>query len=155
MSHQVQAAESEKQPLALPPGKRQRWKLALLGIVILLCGMVIGAGITILSWHKMVSYTFQHHEQMHERAMARIQRRLDLSDTQAEEVERIHDKRMGTVHEIWREAYIRSHQQIMLMQDEVSDVLDERQLQKWQRRVRRYEHVFPALPPPPEDNKKE
>lgn len=147
MSQQASNTETEGQPLAPAPQKGRRWKLVFFGIIILLCGVVIGAGSTAIFRHKMLVHGMQRHDRMHGRAATHMKKRLNLSDEQAKEVEKILDNRMGAVRMIWREAYTDSRGQITLMKEEMSKVLTEEQAQKLRRRFRRYERAFP--PPPP------
>jgi hypothetical protein len=112
--------------------KTRRWKLILLGLVILFCGMVIGAGITFHLGNVMMLHAISPGGEMAERVMKRINRDLDLTDEQRPRVTEIVVHRVSELKSIFIDASIRIKEQFMLLHDEVAQVISEEQKTKWE-----------------------
>jgi hypothetical protein len=133
-------------PIAAKPKKR-RWAKVLLGIVILLCGIIIGAGGTAAGMHKLIHRVFEHPEELPEMITTRMEKKLNLTREQAVEVKGILDTRIGNIQEIMREVHPRIHGELMLLRDEIDEVLDEEQGKKWRERFKRFHEFMPAPKP--------
>jgi len=133
--------------------------MVLLGLVILLCGMVIGSAATLVVARRAVVHAVLHPEEMPERAAERLGRRLDLSAKQQAQVETILRHRLLALAHI-RER-IRPHidRELDELREEVAAVLDEEQARQWRddfRRLRRLiqpqaaatDAAMPDGPPP-------
>ncbi len=118
--------------------KRRRLRAVLLGILILVCGMALGAGVTLIYVKKVV-------ESMHtpgdpsKRITKRLERKLDLSPEQAEQVGRILRERERAVRQIFRDVRPRLKEQFALTRDQVAEALTQEQKEKWLKRIDRME----------------
>jgi len=138
------AAKANELERAGPPLRRRshRWLLALLGVLILVCGIVIGAGAMLIVGPRIVMHTIQHPEHASERFAAKVKRDLRLSEQQTRAVRAIFDKRMGKVEEIVREAHSRVAEQFEQMEQEIAGILDENQVRTWHDWCRRHRPVL-------------
>lgn len=126
--------ETQDHPANAPPKKR-RWKVILLGLVILFCGMIIGGGLTLHIGHLMIFHALNPGDEMASHISRRIDRKLDLTETQRSQVNQIVDRRVAAFKEILNEAYPQIQEQIQLMHDEVDRVLTEKQKVKWEEHI--------------------
>ena len=140
--HSTQTAEHITPP---PRRKPRRWLMVLLGILILISGMVIGAGMTVIVGRRMVRQFMDHPERLYTRTTNRLRKSLDLSDEQTDEVREIVEERLGALIEIHREVRPKVEEQLRLFRDEVTKILDEDQLDSWNKH---FIHIERALLPP-------
>ena len=138
--------EPHHAPVVAVPKKR-RWTKVLLGIVILLCGIIIGAGGTAAVMQKLIHRVFEHPEELPEMITSRMEKKLDLTSEQAVEVKRVLDVRIGNIQEIMKEVHPRIHEELTSLRDEVDEVLDEEQRKKWRTRFKRFHEFIPASKP--------
>jgi len=151
MNGRPPAGEAQASP---PPPRARRvsaLKMVLLGVVILLCGMVIGSAATLFVARRAVVHAVLHPEEMPERAAERLGRRLDLSAEQQAQVEAILRQRLLAL------AYIRERfrpqidRELDELREEVATVLDEEQARRWRDDFRRLRHLIqPQAAPAPE-----
>lgn len=127
------------------PPKRRRWKLALWGLVILLCGMVIGAGITLHAGSFMILHVIGRDSKMAEHITKRIDRDLDLTDEQRSQVSKIVSHRVFEFKSILIEDYPRIKEQFELMHTEVALLLTEKQKLKWEKHYKKVQKVFSRI----------
>ncbi len=125
--------------------KKRRWKLALWGLVILLCGMVIGAGITFHLGGAMLFRLAGPDGKMAEHITKRIDRDLHLTAEQRSQVAKIVDHRVSAFKSILNEAYPRIKEQFELMHVEVTPLLTPEQKLKWEKRHKRVQKVFTRI----------
>ena len=115
--------------------RRSPWRGILLGLAILFCGAAIGTGTTSIVTKKItrkhILEAWRGSPRMSELMANRIERVLDLSPEQAEQVQGIVKERMGAVREIVEERRPLIDEQLKLMKDEVAGVLNEEQAEKW------------------------
>jgi hypothetical protein len=114
-----------------------RWRMAFFGLVILLAGIVIGAaGVMIMNRCRPVAPP-PAPEVAGERLMRGLDRHLDLTPGQAEAIKPVIRKHMQKLREIRMSARPRIVEQLRLMNEEVSSLLDDRQRRLWQDHLRR------------------
>jgi hypothetical protein len=129
--------------------KPRRWLLVLLGVVILACGMAIGAGLTLFGLRSRVLQLIRNPEKVPEAITARLRGELDLSEEQASQVEAILKNHQADLEEIRREVQPRVETLLDLVRQEVGEVLDERQAGRWRERFDALRRTWlPPAPPP-------
>ena len=139
--------EIKESPMNTPSHtpKKSRWKLGLLGLVILLCGMVIGAGITFQAGHVMMFRAISRSGDMAERVTKHIDRDLDLTDGQRAQVAKIVAHRISTSKNILIDAYVRIEEEFELLHDEVAPILTEEQKFKWEKHYNKIQKVITRI----------
>ena len=115
----------------LRPRRRRVWPMVLLSVVILLSGMAIGSGITLLWIQRIVLNRFRHPERVPAEMTARLRYRLRLTDEQAKQVEQILRDRQQRLRAIFREIRPRAQAEWERMRAEVAEVLTPEQAKKW------------------------
>ncbi len=125
--------------------KKRRWKLALWGLVILLCGMVIGAGITLHVGGFMIFRAMTPDGKTAEHITKRIDRDLDLTDQQKSQVSQIVAHRVSAFKSILIEDYPRIKEQFELMHTEVASLLTEEQKLKWEKHYKKVQKVLTRI----------
>jgi hypothetical protein len=136
------------------PRKRRRWRTVALGLIILLCGALLGSGATII----VVKHFF---DVVHtpgaaaKRITAQMRRKLDLSDEQTAKVRAILLKRESALRAIFAEMQPRLEEQLQRAREEVAAVLDPEQARDWQRRFDRMEERWKRRWPSATAEKKE
>ena len=117
--------------------KMHMWRMAFFGLVILLAGIVIGGA----SAFVVVRRTRMDRPPSPPIAVSamipRLQRHLDLSPEQREKLQPILQEHMETLREIRINAGEQIGEELQLMQDEISSVLDEHQRQLWRQNLQR------------------
>ncbi len=139
--------EMKETQVEAPPraAKRSRWKFALLGLVILLCGMVIGAGITFHAGRVMMSRALSPDRGMAEYVMKRLDRNLGLTDEQKSQVSRIVAQRVSAFRGILWETCPRVKEQVDLLHDEIAPLLTEEQKLKWEKQHAKIQGVLTRI----------
>lgn len=128
-----------------------RWRMAFFGLVILLAGIVIGVSSMSMLSHRRKPSPPPPPEVTANRVLNREKGRLGLSPEQVEQLEPIFKKHMGKLEEIRMTAREQITEQLQLMNEEVSSVLDERQERLWERDLRDLEREL--RPPPRRDRR--
>jgi len=119
-----------------------RWRMAFFGLVILLAGIVIGiSSMFILSRRRKPSPP-PPPEVAADRVLNRERNRLGLSVEQVKQLGPIFKKHMDKLEEIRMAAREQITEQLQLMNEEVSSVLDERQERLWGRDIQYLERQF-------------
>ncbi len=143
VSTETPETEPEEQADALPPPRRFPWRQLVLGLVILVCGIVIGASGALLlgkrGW-------FRTRDPMPRDLMPRMTERLKLNPEQQKQVGQIVSKRLAAVAEIRGEMRPRIGEQMQLMQSEVAEVLNAEQKAEWRRWFREVQRARPGWP---------
>jgi len=137
-------------PSPPPPGRAwgiSPWRMAVLGLVILLCGMVIGAAITARVARRAIVHAATHPEEMPARAAERLAARLDLTDEQRTQVEEILRRRLASLAALRVRMRPRLDRELDALDADVSAILDERQQARWHRDFQRLRaFIQPPLP---------
>ena len=134
-----------KSPLGVPPKKRW-WRTVLLGIVILVCGVAIGAGGTIVITRHLILHAIQHPEEAPQRITDRVRSKLGVSDEQAAQIKAILSKRQQAIHALRRQVQPQVEEELYQAREEVAALLKPEQADKWRKRFDRLRIWFPALP---------
>ena len=125
--------------------KKSRWKSVLLGLLILFCGMVIGAGITFHGGHVMMFRAISRSGDMAERVTKHIDRDLELRDEQRSQVAKIVAHRISMSKNILIDAYARIEEEFELLHDEVAPILTEEQKLKWEKHYKKIQKVITRI----------
>lgn len=112
----------------------------LLGAVILACGMLIGAGLTLHLLRSNILSLLQEPERLPGIVAGRLDRALDLSETQRVEVEGILNAHLHTLDGIRRENAPRVEAEIDAIRDEVAAALTPEQAAQWRARFETLRH---------------
>jgi len=139
--------------LELPvPRNRRPWRSLLLGLVILFCGILIGAGITVIALQKVVLYAIHHPEQVPNRITERLRNKLSLSNEQAKKVKAILTERQKAFLALRRATRPKVERELDRLREEVAAVLDENQARKWRKRFDTLTRQWMPPPPPPAEH---
>jgi len=132
---------------AAPPAKRRSrvWPQVLLGIAILVCGMLIGAGGTIVLGRRILVPGARQPAQLSGAIAKGMARRLNLTPEQERETRRIVREHMERVNELRDQGRRDIQQELDAMRDEVAEVLTPQQAQAWKRQ---FEHIRRFAPQP-------
>lgn len=95
----------------------------LLGLVILLCGMVIGAGVALVCVQKIVVHAIHNPQETPGRIAERMKSKLKLTDEQTRQVKAILSERQKALHALRREWQPRVVQELDKTKEEVTKVL--------------------------------
>jgi hypothetical protein len=142
--------EKKEGQLAIPPVRTPpTWRWILLGIVIFVCGVAVGAGGTVIIGRNALRTRMFNVARNPERAphliAGRIRRELRLSPEQTEQVETIVAQRLQAIRELREQNRPLIAEQLNRLKEEVGKVLNENQEREWRRR---FEEISPLLFPP-------
>jgi hypothetical protein len=127
--------------------KPRKWRTLLLGVVILLCGMLIGSGATVVILHRVVIQAIHNPEQVPARIAKRIGRKLKLTQDQTSRIRAILLDRQKALLAIRREVYPRVDRELQEAKEQVAATLDPAKAKAWNER---FEHLRGQwMPPPP------
>ena len=115
----------------LPRPTRSRIRAVILGFLILMCGIVIGSGITFKFLWDSVMCASEHPKEMHIRITDRLKNRLDLTDEQAREVRAVIVRRYMARDSLRREFRPLVEAEFETLRKEVEAVLDGEQVRRW------------------------
>ena len=137
---------TESKPKTPPALRRKRgtWRRVLLGLVILVCGMFIGAGGGLILVRHVARRAAEHPERVPPRATARLTKVLSLSEEQATEVEAIIARRLGALDRIKRDAMPHVAEELEGARAEIEAVLNDEQKIEWRKRWKRIRRSFPV-----------
>lgn len=128
-------------------GRGRLVRRILLSLALLISGSVIGSGITVIMVARGVHYRIHHPEVFPARAAARLQRTLELSDEQSQQVEQILREQQKDILAIRRECQPRFEREVDEIREEISGVLTPAQDRKWRAWLAdRRRTWLPALP---------
>jgi hypothetical protein len=148
----VTSSQPEKRAQALR--NRRRRKIIGLGLVLLLSGILIGAGGMFFWGRELVLQNIRRGASLAS-ISEHLEKALNLNSTQNEQVEEILKRHVPKIREIRKSKYLEIRQEIDVMRDEIEATLDERQLKLWEeeldritsyRRYRRHHHRRPSPP---------
>ena len=131
----------DKNIIPLPNASMQR-RMILLGLVILLAGMVIGAAITTIITRRQAAETFAKSEFIHKRTMENLQRRLNLTNKQVKNIKPVYKKHMEALKKIQQQARPLIQKELKEMHEEISLQLTEEQKQRWKNQINRLQRKF-------------
>lgn len=115
----------------------QRWKMAFLGLIILIAGIFIGSGLSSLFKYHRQKDQLSGVEFINERTMQHLQHELKLSPQQADKIKVICDKHLEALYEIREQARPRIAEQMNQLYADVRTILDEQQQELWSQSVQR------------------
>lgn len=120
-------------------GHRRRRKFAavMTGLVILILGIVIGAGSTILYLNRYYRPQWSGVKNISTRLSEELQKDYSLSPAQVEQVNLVIDRHLGDVQRIWQENRSRIQQAVTSMRDEVGGIIGPDKQAKWNEQVDR------------------
>lgn len=137
-----------------PSRRRSTLLMVLLGAVILLSGIVIGSGVTLLWLQHRLLYMVHHPEDAPKTIALRLQSKLDLTDEQTKQIEALFRERQKHIQALRREVQPRVVEQLTQAREEVARVLTAEQAKKWQAYFDgMQEKWMPPMPPAPETKK--
>ncbi len=111
---------------------KRRWLHGLVaGTIILFSGMFIGSALTMHFVSNRIANFIQQPGEFPAHIAHRMERRLDLSAVQKEQVEAILQERMHVMAGIHREFWPRMKTEIKQLRDEISAVLTPEQAEEW------------------------
>ena len=142
--------------LALNRKRRNaRLRIIALGMVLLLSGILMGAGGMFFWGRYLVLQNIRRGADL-TAISTRLEEKLGLNPAQKQKVEEILSAHMPKIREIRKSKYLAIRQETETMKEEIGATLDERQMKIWEeevdqimsfRRFKRHNHHRP--PPPP------
>ncbi|MFH1092165.1 MAG: hypothetical protein V1742_11420 [Pseudomonadota bacterium] len=135
-------AEKEESRTLLKKPRRRWLPTILLGVAILVCGLVLGSGITVGAVWRVIHKSFRDPVRLTERIVRHMQRNLDLNEEQARKVKMILEKRMPAFVKLRRQV----REELEQVRRELAEVLTPEQAEKFNRDFRRLDRRW--LPPP-------
>ncbi len=126
--------------------KKKRWRSFLLGVLILVCGMAIGTGGTVVVMKRIILSAIQHPEKVPQRITDRMHRKLDLTDDQAAKVKAILTERQKEIQALLRQIQPEVGKELEKAKEDVAAILKPDQDKKWRERFDRWRIWFPAPP---------
>jgi len=107
--------------------------MLLFGVVILLCGMAIGGGLTTkILWNRLL-YNIQHPEHVPVLIVKSMEKGLGLNAEQADQIRPIINAHFKNIHDIRREIRPRFDAELDGMRNEVAAVLTPEQAEHWKK----------------------
>lgn len=114
------------------PRKRRPWLRGLaMGALILVCGMLIGGGLTLFAIGAHVHRATHHPEEIPPRAAKRVGRKLDLDKEQVRQLEEIFARRQAAIFNIRDRVAPELHLEFKRTRKEVAEILTPEQRQEW------------------------
>jgi Spy/CpxP family protein refolding chaperone len=128
---------------ALPMPRRRWLRTVLLGIVILLCGIVIGGALTLrFRWPRLL-LAREPWERMPEHIAERMRAELGLTEEQEAQIEVILARHHGAMDSIRLEVQPRVEARIDSMRREINALLTPQQAAQWSEHFERMRHHGP------------
>jgi len=136
-------------PTDLPPiRKRRRWLSILLGMVIFVSGLIIGAAGATIGMRNTFLRALHHPEQSAVELADRLRRPLKLDDSQLRQIELIFKKHQARFEQIRIEIQPRVVEELDQVEAEVAAVLNPKQRAEWHKRFAGLRATWiPPLPP--------
>lgn len=135
------------QPLPVPAPAKSRWWVRLLFWAgLFFCGVVFGSSATWMGVQKEVVRVIHRPELAVPKVTARIRQELSLNDAQTAKVEQLVRQRQLALQSLRREIQPRLETELRQFQEEVSEVLDAKQRERWKIRTEQFRKLwFPPL----------
>ncbi len=121
----------EERPL---PIRRPIWKPVLLSLVIFASGAIVGTCSTLMLIRNQVHYRIHHPEEMPGNVASRLQRKLDLSDVQTEQVLTVLTERQQAIQQIRRDFQPKLEAELDQLEKQIGDLLDDSQSTTWRQK---------------------
>ena len=115
--------------MRLPATRRPRWRTLLLVLSVFIAGAVAGSGFTVGFAIHRVQYAIHHPEEAPDRITKALRRQLKLDDRQAAQVRAIVVERQASLQGIRREFQPRVEQELDVLRDKISAILNDSQKQ--------------------------
>jgi hypothetical protein len=132
---------------AAPPHGRRRWVSLLLSLVIFASGIVIGAAGAAGFIRREILHVLRDPGAVPDRITQRLKTRLSLTDEQADKVQDILETRQRSLQAIRTRIQPEVVKQLRLAKEEVGDVLDDRQRERWEADFDRLRELWlPSMP---------
>jgi hypothetical protein len=152
--------ETEKPNMPIAKPRRRRFWTILLALIIFICGVLVGGGLSFKIVTAGYKRAFQDPGFLAEKIIRRMERRLDLSGDQVKQVREIVLEQQKAFQSLHKEFRPRMDGQIEKTRRDLSEVLTPEQVQKWEKSFARIQRFWlPPLPGEPRgslpsDNKK-
>lgn len=137
--------ENSNVPFA-KPRRRRLWTI-LLALIIFICGVLVGGGLSFKIVTAGYKRAFQEPEFLAEKIIRRMERRLDLNSDQVKQVREIILEQQKAFQSLHKEFRPRLDSQIEKTRRDLSKVLTPEQAQKWEKTFARIQRFW--LPPLP------
>jgi len=122
------------------------WRMAFFGLMILIAGLTTGAAVTFLLLHRATPRPPGFSERGYEVTLERIMPRLRLSPEQARQAGPVLRQRMQRLEEIREQGRVQITAELQAMDQEMSNILDGAQQQRWRDLMRSMPGPFPRGP---------
>jgi hypothetical protein len=126
--------------------KKKRWRPLLLGVLILVCGIAIGSGGTVVVMKRMILRAIQHPERIPQRITDRMRGKLNLTEDQATKVKAILTEHQKKIQALLRQIQPGVNEEFVKAKEDVAATLNPDQAKKWRERFDRLRIWFPAPP---------
>lgn len=126
--------------------KKKRRRPFLLGLLILICGIAIGTGGTVVVMKHIILNAIQHSERVPQRITDRMRGKLGLTEDQAAKVKAILTERQKKIQALLRQVRPEVDKEFEKAKEEVAAILKPDQAKKWRERFDRLRIWFPAPP---------
>lgn len=126
--------------------KKKRWRSFLLGVLILVCGMAIGTGGTVVVMKHIILRAIQHPEKVPQRITDRMRRKLDLTEDQEAKFKAIVTERQKKIQVLLRQIQPEVNKELEKAKEDVEAILNPDQAKKWRERFDQWRIWFPAPP---------
>ena len=127
----------DKNPAPLPPPAASKLRPVIFGVVLLMCGVAIGSGATILLVRSEANRAMRDPNWMTQRAAARLEKDLNLTANQAAQVREIFQAHRERVHAFRSQHGDRARQMFRELQRDIEEVLTPGQAEKFRARLQR------------------
>jgi len=122
--------------------RAQQWKMAFFSLVILIAGILIGSGVTLIAVRERIPQPVMDIEAVNEHVLGRLQEQLNLNTDQREQIRDIFAKHIRALRQIRQQARPKVAQEMNDLHMEVMAILDEEQQQIWQQNINRLRNRF-------------
>ena len=128
---------------------RGRWRHVIAAVLIFLGGGVCGAVVAGVAITHAIRHVVEHPEAAARHVTSRLASFLDLNTAQTEQVRAIIAKRHAALGDIRRDIQPRLEIELTILEQEIAEVLDERQKVKWHDHAAKFRAQWlPPLPAP-------
>jgi hypothetical protein len=132
------------------PRRRHLWTI-LLTLIIFICGVLVGGGLSFKIIAAGYKRAFQEPDFLAEKIVRRMERRLDLNNDQVKQVREIILEQQKAFQSLHKEFRLRLDSQIEKTRKELAKVLTQAQAQKWEKTFTRIQRFW--LPPLPRESR--
>jgi len=115
--------------------RSHRWKLAFFGLVILIAGVVIGTGLTLITVRQRQRHFLVGLEAVNEQMIRGLQHTLELTPSQQTKIEAIITNHIEALRKIREQARPQIAKEMNQLYEEVRNILDERQQIIWDQQI--------------------